>query len=447
MHPRSIVVAAVVACAAGCAHVPSDEAAYPPVIFVHGAFGDASRWTTTLWRFESNGWPRERLFAFDVIYPIAGPEFDKPQPRRTTAGEHTAQLAAEVERVRRLTGADKVVLVANSRGGLAVRDYLRSDEGRRVVSRAILGGTPNHGIWNTPEYLPRYEFNGSGPLLTSLNAPRGPGGLEITQGVAFMTIRSDGLDKWTQPDGRWVGQPKLRTNVSHESPELKGAENIVLAGADHLETSYGPEAFAHTYRFITGRQPATKAVVAERSIVLDGKVSTGNEATNIPAAGATIEVYEVACESGERIGQAVHTKTTGGDGMWGPFAAKPTACYEFVGWAEGTAINHTYRSPFPRSSAVVQMRLVPLDDNDRKAASVIRMIRSRGFLALGRTRMTLDGKDPPGIQSGVPGLNVSTLRLDEPTMRSVVAEYDAERIAVRTWPVRENRLVRAEFHY
>src|SRR5687768_18187091 len=99
---------------AGCAGLSSPDGSHPPILFVHGAFGNSALWTTTLWRFESNGWPRDRLFTMDVVNPRPRSDDAKPQPGRSSASEHTAALAAEVERVRKLSGADKVVLVANS---------------------------------------------------------------------------------------------------------------------------------------------------------------------------------------------------------------------------------------------------------------------------------------------------------------------------------------------
>jgi len=168
--------------------------------------------------------------------------------------------------------------------------------------------------------------------------------------------------------------------------------------------------------------------------------------TNLPAASATMEVHEVDCRSGERV-RLAHAKVTGSDGRWGPMKATPTACYEFVGWAEGTARNHIYRSPFPRSSSVVHFRLANLSEENKKNASAVVMVRPRGFMALGRTTMSFDGKDPPGIQAGVPGLTSSTLHFNDTTVRTVVAEYGDERIAMRTWPTSENRMARAEFHY
>ncbi len=47
---------------AGCASGPTQDER-PPIVFVHGNGDTAALWLTTVWRFESNGWPRERLHA------------------------------------------------------------------------------------------------------------------------------------------------------------------------------------------------------------------------------------------------------------------------------------------------------------------------------------------------------------------------------------------------
>ena len=448
MSRRNVLFAALAILVSASTSIAPRESSYPPVVFVHGPSDTAALWMTTIWRFESNGWPRDRLFALDTAYPVARDQDTRSQEGRTSTAEHTAQLAAEVERVRRLTGAKKVVLVGNSRGGYPIRDYIRNGAGKETVSHAILGGTPNHGVW-IGDYQPESEYNGAGPFLKALNTPQGPDGLEVTPGVAFMTIRSDNQDKFTQPDGRWIGRPQLKTNASFDGPALKGAENVVLPGADHHETSFGRDAFAHTYRFITGRMPARTDIVPEPAIVLNGKVSgyLDGSPTNLPVAGATVEIFEVSPQTGERLGAPAHSQLTAADGIWGPFAGKPDAFYEFVIRADGYAITHIYRSPFPRSSEVVHLRPGRLTDDDRKATSVVVMIRPRGYLALGRDRMSFDGKDPPGIAAGVPGNVGSILRLNEAQMRSLVTEVNGERIVVRTWPAQENHQVRAEFHY
>jgi pimeloyl-ACP methyl ester carboxylesterase len=432
---------------AACAPLATQEAR-TPIVFVHGNGDSASLWHTTQWRFESNGWPRERLFALDAPNPLARADDSKPQEGRTSAAEHMQQLAAEVERVRKLTGADRVILVGNSRGGNAIRNYLRNGGGAATVSHAVLGGTPNHGVW-VGDYLPGNEFNGAGPFLKALNAPQGPGGLEVTPGVHFLTLRSDNNDKFAQPDGRWIGQPKLATNVGFDGPELKGAMNVVLPGRDHREVSYHPEAFAHTWRFLTGQPPARLDIAQELNPVLNGKVNgfLGADPTNLPLAGASVEIYEVSPQTGERLGAAAHTRTVGPDGLWGPFRAKPDAHYEFEVRAAGFAITHIYRSPFPRSSSLVHLRPARLAANEREAGSVVSLSRPRGYFGLGRDRMSLDGKPLPGITEGVAGLASAKLVLHEPAVRSIVGEFNGERIVVRSWPAKENRIVFAELHY
>jgi triacylglycerol lipase len=432
---RAFIALLAAAVLGGCAgNAPRD--AQPPIIFVHGNGDTAALWYAMAWRFESNGWPRERLFAVELPYPLARTDDLKPQEGRTSASENMQSLAAEVERVRKLTGADKVVLVGNSRGGNVIRDYIRNGGGAATVSRAIIGGGTNHGVW--------------AGFMTALNAPQGPDGLETTPGVAFMTLRSDSNDKYAQPDGRWVGQPKMATNVAYDGPALKGAENLVLPGLDHREVSYHRIAFAHTYRFITGRFPERSDIAPEAAVVLDGRITgfRGSDPTNLPLAGASLEIYETAPRTGERIGQAAHAKTVGPDGQWGPFAAKSDTAYEFVIRAEGFAVTHIYRPPFPRSSKLIHFRPARIADSDKDAGSVITMTRPRGYFGVGRDTMSLDGvSPPPGLPPGVPGVAASKLKLTDSAVRSVAALFNGERIVVRSWPVKENHLVFAEFHY
>ncbi|HXE48333.1 MAG TPA: alpha/beta fold hydrolase, partial [Ramlibacter sp.] len=265
---------------AGCATGPAPQASSPaadapPIVFVHGDGDSAALWQTTIWRFESNGWPRERLHAINMPYPQARDDDAKPQTGRTSSAEHMAFLKSEVEKVLKATGARQVVLVGNSRGGNSIRNYILNGGGEQKVSHAILGGTPNHGAWAQHiDGLPDgSEFAGHGPFLQALNRPKNASGDEVTGPVKWLTTRSDNNDKYAQPDGLWLGKRGVATGVTATGPELKGATNVVIPRIDHRETSYGPAAFAATYRFITGREPATTAVVPESNVVLSGKVT------------------------------------------------------------------------------------------------------------------------------------------------------------------------------
>jgi pimeloyl-ACP methyl ester carboxylesterase len=430
---------------------PSAE--QPPIIFVHGNGDSAALWTTTLWRFESNGWPRDRLVALNMPYPLARDDDATPQEGRSSSEDQMRTLAADVERIRQRSGAGKVVLVGNSRGGYAIRAYIHNG-GAATVSHAILGGTPNHGVWANPTFRPGNEFNGAGPFLTALNAPKGPRGDEVTPGVRWMTIRSDNNDKFAQPDGVWIGARGTPTNVTFEGPALKGATNVVLPARDHREVSYHPEAFAHTFRFITGRDPVTTAISTEARVVLDGLVtSTGpGGPTNLPLVGATVEVYAVNAASGERRGAPLLRTSILADGRWGPLTTDSSTPLEFVVSAPGYAIHHVYRSPFARSSAVVHLRPERLSSNDRTAAAVVTFVRPRGYFGLPRDRIVLDGQSPaPGIPSGVAGVASSRLALTDATSRPVVGEYQSgvisERVVGRVWPAADNHLTTLELHH
>ncbi len=450
----SLVATGLLALQAGCATAGSAAQALPPIVLVHGNGDTAALWVTTLWRFESNGWPRERLHAIHLPYPLARDSDDRPQPGRTSTTEHRAFLAAEVDKVLAATGAQQVVLLGNSRGGNAIRSYVQQG-GAAKVSHAILGGTPNHGVRFDAANNPGNEFNGAGPFLQGLNNQGAPG-VETTPGPRWMTIRSDNNDKFAQPEGTWLGMPGKPTGVGYDGPELKGALNVVLPGVDHRETSFSPQAFAAAYRFITGREPATTGFAPEARVVLDGQVSgqgldnnpaTGGFVNNLPLAGATVEVFATDARTGARLGSAKWRKTTGTDGRWGPFVADGSTPYEFVISAPGYSHTHIYRQPFPRSSAIVHLRADRLLPADANAGSVLTFTRPRGYFGLPRDQVVLDGRDPaPGLPRGVAGLSVSKIKLPAGPLRPVPALFNGQALVGQNWPATENRVVLLELH-
>ncbi len=432
-----------------CATAPQG-ASQPPIVFVHGNGDSASIWQSTVWRFESNGWPRERLLAIDLPYPLARDDDSKAQPGRTSTAEHMAYLKAEVEKVLKSTGAKQVVLVANSRGGNAVRNYIQNGGGEQTVSHAVLGGTPNHGVWAIKGFREANEFSGTGPFLTALNAPKNAAGDEVVGPVKWMTIRSDNNDKFAQPDGLWIGAKGTPTNVTFEGPALKGATNAVLPRVDHRETSFSPAAFDTTYRFITGRAPKTLSVTTQTPVVLNGKITglglvptdpaTGNYANNLPLPGAQLTVYATDPATGERKGAAVHSKTVGTDGVWGPFSTLAGVPHEFVISAPGYATTHIYRSPFPRSSELIHLRAERIPAADKAAKATVTLTRPRGYFDAQRDSMLFDGKALPGVPPSGAGVSSSKLQLMEDGARTVAASFNGEKIAGRTWPVAENHL-------
>jgi len=417
----------------------------PPMLFVHGNGDHAALWITTLWRMESNGVPRERMVAINFTDPLARTDDKVEQPNRSSTEDQRRELADAIKELKRRTGAARVALVGNSRGGNSIRNYIRNGGGADV-SHAILCGVPNHGVYDWDEGLGG-EFNGRGPFLRGLNE----GENEVTPGTAFLTLRSDGIDKFAQGDGRFVGKPGTPTGVTAEGPALKGATNLVLGAIDHRETAYHPRAFREIYKFIAGREPTRIEIVPEAEVRLGGLVTgtPGGVVTNRPVPGASVDVYRVAAETGERIGGPVHSSQTGADGRWGPARVEPTWCLEIVLTSAGSTTTHFYRSPFPRSSDIVHLRAArALGPADAGAGAVVLMSRPRGYFGLPRDVVLIDGKEPTDVKPGVPTDSITTLRLPAAEAgRPVVALFNQERIVARAWPASENRIAVAELTY
>ena len=440
---RSIGVLVIFVITAACtgAALPAGNAAKPaeaanagppPIVFVHGNGDSSALWITTIWRFESNGYPRDRLFAIDLIAPNARDDDAVAQANRSSTEDVKNQLSARVDEILTSTKAAKVALVANSRGANTVRNYVKNGGGAAKVGWVVLGSGVNHGIFSTSSGG-NNEFNGASPFMKQLNE-----GSEVVAGVQYLTIRSDKLDKYAQPEL----SPGRPSGISYDAPELKGATNVVLDGADHRETAFSARAFAEMYRFITGKAGSTE-IVPEREPQLRGYVGgyENKAATNRGVAGVKVTVYELN-ESAARNGDPVLVITTGPDGSWGTLAARPTAFYEFVVEAPGQPVRHFFRSPFPRSSSYVGLRLFE-DAPGSSGRGLIIFTRPRGYIAAGRDQYTVDGAPFAGVASGVPtssSFRIETTQYD----RGIPTSLNGESITVRGFP---GEIVYAEFHY
>ena len=429
---RTALLAVIFATLAAAAPTP------PPIIFVHGNGDDASKWMTVIWRFESNGYPRDRLFAARFIDPVARTLDDTPLIHRSSTIDQASQLSAEVARVLILTGAPKVILVGSSRGGLTIRNYLKNAGGAAVVSHAILCGAPNHGVMALDQ-MTGNEFNGRGKFLSALNA-----GVEVVPGVQFLTIRSDHNDKYAQPNGRAAGLPVKETGVTFEGPTLKGAEDAVLPGLDHREIAFDARAFAVMYRFITGKDPATVELIPEAQPIIGGVITSFVEGvpTNSPAPGIHLRVFALRAGSALRDGVAVYDQTTGETGVWGPLTVDPTRNYEFE-LASGAATVRYFRSPFARSSVYVNLRFRPIPATAAASEPTILVMRPQGYLSKGRDPVMIDGKEYDGLPAGVPTVDEFKLKT---TGESVAISLRGEQVYAQAATAKTGEICIAEFN-
>ena len=406
-----------------------------PIVFVHGNGDNAALWMPTIWRFESNYYPRARLFAVDMRLPTARRVDAARDPGRSSIDEATAQLAQEVARVRRITGIERMVLVTHGRGGNIARNYLRSSSALRVRA-AILCAPPSHGLIISDTHMVGSEFNGASPFLRTLNALPG----QVPQGPPIYTIASDKMDKWAQTDGRFLGLPGVPTGIGPTGPALRGATNIVLPGLDHLEVAYSADAFTEIYRIATGEAPTLGRIRPEVKPSLNGRVSAyeAGAATNIGVAGARVRVFAVEPGTGQRIGQERHERITPTDGSWGPLEVEPDLTYEFEVTVRGYPITHIYQPPFPRSSDYVHLRPYLPDRSDPQEGALVVVVRPRGFFDFGRDRIEIGGQMVGGSM-GIPSENM--LRANSTaTAGAMPVQYNSHRVTGRTWPLAERHV-------
>ena len=408
-----------------------------PIVFVHGNGDDAAKWIGVIWLFESNGYPADKLFAIRFTHPSARSHDTEGETNRSSTTEATAELSAFVTRVLIETHSSKVALIGSSRGGMTIRNYLLHG-GSGNVAYAVLCGTPNHGVLATETNLDG-EFNGKGPYLQSLNHAYAAGS-EVPPGVKVMTLRSDKLDKYAQPTGISFGAPQMATGVTVEGPALAGATNIVLPNLDHRELAFFPSAFVEMYKFITGVAPITTSVTPEAAPVLSGLI-TGFENgtfTNLPLAGAQLRIYPV---STSESATPVYEVVTASDGKWGPFHASPTQEYVFDLEYQGRHVRF-YKAPIPRSSNLLNLRLLPVPEELRVAAdkataavaphtSQLYIVRPEGYFSRERDPVLIDNKlssDEPG---GLPLHDEFIAKLATPATQTTTVTLRKETIVAR----------------
>src|ERR1700682_2717272 len=119
----------------------------PPILFVHGNGDHAALWITTLWRMESNGVARERMFAINFTDPLARTDDKVEQPDRSSTEDQRRELGDAIKELKRRTGASRIALVGNSRGGYPIRNTIKNGGGADI-SHAVLCGVPNHGVYD-----------------------------------------------------------------------------------------------------------------------------------------------------------------------------------------------------------------------------------------------------------------------------------------------------------
>jgi len=109
---------------------PEPAPASRPVLLIHGVLVNDGVWLAFRRYLRNNG--IGPVYTVNYGPPLADIEL------------FARQLDAKIEAICAATGADRIVLVGHSMGGLVARAYLRRSGGARVA-RLITLGTPHHG--------------------------------------------------------------------------------------------------------------------------------------------------------------------------------------------------------------------------------------------------------------------------------------------------------------
>ncbi len=270
---------------------------------------------------------------------------------------------------------------------------------------------------------------------------------DVVEGTAFLTLRSDGNDKFAQPDGRFVAVRALRPASMRRPDPARGDQHRPRPARPSREVAFHPRAFREIHRFIAGTEPSTLAVPAEAQVRLSGLV-TGNPGgvpTNRPVEGAKVTVFRVDPATAERRGEALLDITTAADGRWGPVTVAPTDALEFVLCRAGRARHPHLPLGLP---ALLQRRPSapgPAADGRRpRRGAVVLMTRPRGYFGIPRDVVLLDGREPADVTKGVATDATTTLRLPAAEIgRPVAGLFNEERVVARAWSVAENRIARS----
>jgi len=199
---------------------PPDPARLP-LLLVPGWGDDASNLATLRERLVDEGWPDSTVVSLTFVDPVGS-------NRR-----HAAEVAEAVARLRALTGAPRVDILAHSMGGLAVRRYLY-DGGQDAVRKVAFLATPHHGTrlaylgWGQGAR----EMEPGSPFLLDLRKAR-----PVPDGVDAITIRTP-IDLHILPQ---------------ESAELDGVPDVPVCCPTHAGLLEDEPTFRVILRFLMGQ--------------------------------------------------------------------------------------------------------------------------------------------------------------------------------------------------
>ncbi|MEV6062317.1 alpha/beta fold hydrolase [Nocardia asteroides] len=222
-----------------------------PVVLVNGTFvNQAANWQAGAPFLRNNGYC---VFTFNYGNPVWISEI--PVQSVADVRDSARQLAAQVDRVRAVTGADKVDLVgASLGGGLLPHYYINKLGGDRYVDKLIGLGPGNHGTSLDGIVFLRKAFPPLGPAVYSTIEALLPAAIQQTIGSPL--VKETYADGDTRPGVTYTTlvtkYDEVNTPYTNQFLDGPGVTNILLQDgcpdyyADHLGINYSER----TWRFV-----------------------------------------------------------------------------------------------------------------------------------------------------------------------------------------------------
>lgn len=109
----------------------SPRSATLPILLIHGFFCNSAFWLPMRFYLYCRG--VRNIYSITLSPPMGDIQ------------DFSASLAVKVEAILQETGAEKLIIVAHSMGGLVARHYIQECSSKHSVAKLICLGTPHHG--------------------------------------------------------------------------------------------------------------------------------------------------------------------------------------------------------------------------------------------------------------------------------------------------------------
>jgi pimeloyl-ACP methyl ester carboxylesterase len=300
--PITVVLMVVVAAGASAAPKrPAYRDDVNPIIFVHGGSGSGAQFASQAMRFTENGY--DPAYIGVVEYNSAGVNAGNSADAAFIFGLIDDRIAE----FQAATGRAQVTLMGHSFGTTWSHLYLADPAHAAKVAHYV-------------------NIDGR-----TASAPPG--------GVPTLALWAGAVNRPVQG-------------------EIVGATNVTVPNQEHVEVATSREAFVEMFRFLTGEEPATSAIVPEGEIELSGRAVIFPD--NVGLDGATLEIWRVDENTGRRRGRNPKAVfLLGPDGAF-TFSGRRRHHYEFVVKRPGELPVHYFYERFPRSDRLIRLNVAPL---------------------------------------------------------------------------------------